>query len=78
MRDGLLIMLHMVLDRAIADERNQQYIREHCVRYPNARLVLAHAARGFCGAHTVEGGPFAPGRRKRVVRQLGRLRGDRR
>ena len=53
--DGLLIMLHMVLDRAIADERNQTYIREHCIRYPNARLVLAHAARGFCGAHTVEG-----------------------
>jgi glutamate-1-semialdehyde 2,1-aminomutase len=53
--DGLLIMLHMVLDRAIADERNQRYIREHCIRYPNARLVLAHAARGFCGAHTVEG-----------------------
>jgi len=52
---GLLIMLHMVLDRAIADERNQRYIREHCLRYPNARLVLAHAARGFCGAHTVEG-----------------------
>lgn len=54
-RYGLLIMLHMVLDRAIADERNQTYIREHCLRFPNARLVLAHAARGFCGAHTVEG-----------------------
>ncbi len=54
-RRGLVIMLHMVLKRALADERNQRYIREHCVRYPSARLVLAHAARGFCAAHTVEG-----------------------
>ena len=54
-RRGLAIMLHMVLDRALADERNQTYIREHCIRYPGARLVLAHAARGFCAAHTVEG-----------------------
>jgi glutamate-1-semialdehyde 2,1-aminomutase len=54
-RHSLFIMLHMVLRRALADERNQQYIREHCRRYPAARLVLAHAARGFCGAHTVEG-----------------------
>lgn len=51
----LLIMLHMVLDRALADERNQRYIVERCRRYPGARLILAHAARGFCGAHTVEG-----------------------
>ncbi|REK24508.1 MAG: aminotransferase class III-fold pyridoxal phosphate-dependent enzyme [Planctomycetota bacterium] len=54
-RRGLAIMLHMVLDRALADERNQVYIREHCIRYPGAKLVLAHAARGFCAAHTVEG-----------------------
>lgn len=52
---GLLIMLHMVLARSLAEPRNQVYIREHCLRYPNARLVLAHAARGFCGKHTVEG-----------------------
>lgn len=54
-RHGLRIMLHMVLSRSLADERNQQYIRLHCQRYPNARLILAHAARGFCGRHTVEG-----------------------
>ena len=52
---GLVFMLHMVRPRALADPLNQQYIREHCQRYPNARLILAHAARGFCGAHTVEG-----------------------
>lgn len=52
---GLAIMLHMVKARALADVSNQIYIREHCLRYPNARLILAHAARGFCGGHTVEG-----------------------
>lgn len=52
---GLAIMLHMVKARALADPANQTYIREHCLRYPNARLILAHAARGFCGGHTVEG-----------------------
>jgi glutamate-1-semialdehyde 2,1-aminomutase len=52
---SLCIMLHIVLDRALADPRNQTYIRDRCLRFPNARLVLAHAARGFCGAHTLEG-----------------------
>ena len=51
----LAIMLHMVLDRAIADPINQTYIQKHCLQYPNAKLILAHAARGFCGNHTVEG-----------------------
>lgn len=53
-RHGLSITLHMVLARALADPRNSTYIREHCLRYPHARLILAHAARGFCGYHTVE------------------------
>lgn len=54
-RHGLWITMHMVLDRAIAEPQNQRYIREHCLRYPNARYVLAHAARGFSAYHTVEG-----------------------
>lgn len=52
---GLAIMLHMVKARAMADTTNQSYIREHCLQYPNAKLILAHAARGFSGGHTVEG-----------------------
>lgn len=52
---GLAMTLHMVKARAMADLSNQTYIREHCLRYPNARLILAHSARGFCGGHTVEG-----------------------
>ncbi len=52
---GLVIMLHLVRRRALADPVNQQYIREHCRRFPHARLILAHAARGFGGLHTVTG-----------------------
>jgi len=54
-RRQLAIMLHMVRSRALADPLNQNYIRERCRRYPHARLILAHAARGFCARHTVEG-----------------------
>ncbi len=50
-----MIMLHMVLPRALAESKNQRYIRQHCQRYRGAKLILAHAARGFCGKHTVEG-----------------------
>ncbi|MFV2067863.1 MAG: aminotransferase class III-fold pyridoxal phosphate-dependent enzyme, partial [Pirellulales bacterium] len=52
---GLVIMLHMVLPRALAEPANQSYIRRHCERHPGAKLILAHAARGFCGRHTVDG-----------------------
>lgn len=51
----LAIMLHMVRDRALADPANQQYLREHCQGFPGANVILAHAARGFCGRHTAEG-----------------------
>lgn len=54
-RRGLVIMLHLVRQRSLADPENQVYIRDHCRRFPGARLVLAHAARGFCGPHTAEG-----------------------
>lgn len=52
---GLAIMLHMVLPQALRDHRNQQYIIENCLRFPNARLILAHAARGFNAVDTVLG-----------------------
>jgi len=53
--EGLSITLHMVRDRALADPLNQATIRRYCERYPNMRLVLAHAARGFNPWHTIEG-----------------------
>jgi glutamate-1-semialdehyde 2,1-aminomutase len=51
----LTITLHMVRDRALADPVNQATIRRYCERYPNMRLILAHAARGFNPWHTIEG-----------------------
>jgi len=52
---GMVIMLHMVRKRALRDPLNQREIRAHCERYPGARLVLAHAARGFHAPDTVDG-----------------------
>lgn len=52
---GLSITLHMVRDRALADPVNQATIRRYCETYPNMRLILAHAARGFNPWHTIEG-----------------------
>lgn len=42
-----IMLLHMVLDGAIADEDNQKKIRRLCRTYPNVRLILAHIARSF-------------------------------
>lgn len=53
--EGLSITLHMVRRRAIADEGNQQVLRSWGKKYPNARFILAHAARGFNPHHTIEG-----------------------
>ncbi|WP_197081040.1 amidohydrolase family protein [Gordoniibacillus kamchatkensis] len=46
-RRGMVIMLHMVKDRAIADPDNVREIRDMCTQYPHAKLILAHAARCF-------------------------------
>ncbi|NQU09687.1 aminotransferase class III-fold pyridoxal phosphate-dependent enzyme [bacterium] len=54
-RRGLAITLHLVQPRALAEPTNQQYVRQHCERYPGAKLILAHAGRGFSGRHTAEG-----------------------
>lgn len=52
---GLVIMLHIVRSRALADESNQRYIRSRCLQYPGAWLILAHSGRGFNPRHTSEG-----------------------
>lgn len=54
-RHELAIMLHQVRARSLADADNQRYINQFCRRYPGAKLIMAHAARGFCARHTVEG-----------------------
>ena len=53
--EGLTITLHIVRPRAMADPSNQEVIRRYAERYPNARLILAHAARGFNPHHTISG-----------------------
>ena len=58
---GLLITLHMVKDDAIADADNQQVIRTMCEKYPNAKLILAHAARSFHAPNATNGLPSLVG-----------------
>jgi len=53
--EGLSITLHIVRARALADAANQEWIRRRCEAYPNMRLILAHAARGFNPHHTILG-----------------------
>lgn len=43
----LFITLHMVRNKALADEGNLKYIKEMAKKYPDATLILAHAARAF-------------------------------
>jgi glutamate-1-semialdehyde 2,1-aminomutase len=52
---GLVILLHMVRLGALSDPQNQKSIVTRCEKYPNARLLLAHAARGFNAPSVVKG-----------------------
>ena len=45
----LPIILHLFRRAALSDPENFRYITTMAKRYPNARLVLAHCARGFAG-----------------------------
>lgn len=51
---GMCITLHMVRDLALADSANMEYICTMAEKYPNARLILAHAGRGFASWTAVE------------------------
>ncbi len=53
-KHGLCITLHMVRERALADPVNLNYIKTMAKRYPNAVLILAHAARAFAAWTGVE------------------------
>ncbi|MFO1021781.1 MAG: amidohydrolase family protein [Planctomycetales bacterium] len=53
--EGLSITLHIVRARALADRVNQKTLRRYCGAYPNMRMILAHAGRGFNPHHTLEG-----------------------
>ena len=53
-RRDLVIMLHIVRPLSLCDPANQSYLRDHCLRYRNAKVILAHVARGFCSTHTFD------------------------
>ncbi len=48
------ICLHMMRPTALADPDNLAYIQKMTARYPDAKLVLAHCARGFASWNTIE------------------------
>jgi len=52
---NLVVMLHLVKDKALADEENIRLIREKCMKYPGMKLILAHAGRGFHAPNTIKG-----------------------
>jgi glutamate-1-semialdehyde 2,1-aminomutase len=49
----LVLLIHLVRERALADEQNLSFLLRCCERYPGARVVLAHAGRGFHAPNTV-------------------------
>ena len=51
---GKPIILHMQKSRALSDPDNLSYIRTMCRRYPDAKLILAHCARGFAAWTAVD------------------------
>ncbi len=53
-RKNMVITLHMVKELSFADESNQRYIIEMAKKYPNATLILAHAARSFASWTGIE------------------------
>ena len=59
--ENLVITLHMVKERAVADPSNIRWIRHYCETYPNMALNLAHSARAFQPAHALEGLPQLTG-----------------
>ena len=51
---GMSITIHMVRPDALADADNKAYFKEMCAKYPNAKLILAHCARGFASWTVIE------------------------
>ena len=51
----LMILLHLVRSGALADADNQRELRERCLTYRRAKVILAHAARGFHAPNTLNG-----------------------
>lgn len=59
--EGWVVTLHIVKSHALADPSNLYWVRHYCEEYPNAKLILAHSARGFQPAHNLKGLPELTG-----------------
>lgn len=53
-KHGLCITLHMVKELSLSDPDNLAYIKQMTAKYPGAKLILAHCARGFASWQTIE------------------------
>ena len=52
---GLIMTIHLVRKGAMSDPGNQADLRQQCTKYPHAKIVLAHCARGFHAPNTIKG-----------------------
>ena len=52
-RKGLVIMLHIMKEKALGDRNNIDEIKRICKRYPSMKLILAHAGCGFNMYNTI-------------------------
>ena len=52
--EGLCITLHLVKAKSLSDRKNLEYIKTMAKKYPNAILILAHAARAFAAWTVIE------------------------
>jgi len=50
-----MILAHLVRNKALSDPENYLEIKNKCGKYPRAKLLLDHAARGFHAPNTQEG-----------------------
>ena len=51
---GLAISIHMSKPEALSDKDNSAYFKSAAQRYPDAKLVLTHGARGFASWTLIE------------------------
>lgn len=65
---GLSLTLHMAKARGISDPSNQEWIRTHCEKYPNMKLILANTANSFNPVWAMEGIESLKGLAQRVLR----------
>ncbi|MDZ7837479.1 MAG: amidohydrolase family protein [Actinomycetota bacterium] len=45
---GLILLIHIPRAKRLRDRRNIEELKEMGRRYPNIKIVLAHAGRSYC------------------------------